>query len=193
MPLPAPHPNRQRIHTREVRYEGFRRDDDAYEVDARITDVKDADYTLITGLRHAGDPVHALSVRVVFDRNYVITDVEASSDWVPYPGACGEIAPAYKRLIGLSLMRGFRNALRERLGGTEGCTHISEMLGGLPTAAVQMRAGEVHELDIGDGGQPFQLDRCHALVTTGPTVKRYYARWYRPGLATPVEAVVTSK
>ena len=193
MPLSAPQPSRRRIHTREVRYEGFRRDDGAYEVDARLTDVKDADYTLITGLRRTGEPVHQLSVRIAFDRHYIITAVEASSDWVPYPGACGEIAPAYKKLIGLSLMHGFRNALRDRLGGSEGCTHITEMLGGLPTAAVQMRAGEVHEVDIGGGGKPFQLDRCHALVTTGPTVRRYYAQWYRDGMATAAEPVVTSK
>jgi hypothetical protein len=30
-----------------------------------------------------------------------------------------------------------------------------------------------------DGAKPFQLDRCRALDTRGPAVKRYYPRWYR--------------
>ena len=34
--------------------------------------------------------------------------------------------------------------------------------------------------DNADGeDKPFQLDRCHALETTTPTVMRYYPRWYR--------------
>ena len=27
--------------------------------------------------------------------------------------------------------------------------------------------------------KPFQLDRCHALRTDGPTVAQFYPRWYR--------------
>ena len=179
MPLSPPLTQRYRMHTRSIRYEGFRRDDGAYEIEARIIDVKDIDYTLASGVRRAGDPVHDMNVRVTFDSDFVITDVEACSDWVPYPGGCETIGSAYERMVGLSLMQGFRNALRERLGGIDGCTHITELLGGLPTAAIQMRAGEVRETDGANGNKPFQLDRCHALVTTSETVRRYYPRWHR--------------
>lgn len=181
MPLSPSLAPRRRLHTRELRYDGFRRADGGYEIEARLVDVKDDDYELASGVRRGGDPVHDMSVRVTFTPDFVITGVEACSDWVPYPGGCDTIGPAYARLVGVSLMQGFRNALRERLGGIEGCTHITEMLGGLPTAAVQMRASEVRETDDVDGVKPFQLDRCHALVTTGATVRRYYPRWYRQG------------
>lgn len=181
MPLSPSLAPRRRLHTRELRYDGFRRADGGYEIEARLVDVKDDDYELASGMRQGGDPVHDMSVRVTFTPDFVITGVEACSDWVPYPGGCDTIGPAYARLVGVSLMQGFRNALRERLGGVEGCTHITEMLGGLPTAAVQMRASEVRETDDIDGVKPFQLDRCHALVTTGATVRRYYPRWYRQG------------
>ena len=181
MPLSSPLAPRQRLHTRELRYDGFRLAGGGYEIEARLVDVKDDDYELASGVRRGGDPVHDMSVRVTFTPDFVITGVEACSDWVPYPGGCDTIGPAYARLVGVSLMQGFRNALRERLGGIEGCTHITEMLGGLPTAAVQMRASEVRETDDVDGVKPFQLDRCHALVTTGATVRRYYPRWYRQG------------
>jgi Protein of unknown function (DUF2889) len=193
MPLSPSSTSRRRLHTRELRYESFKRDDGAYEIEARITDVKDIDYTLASGVRRGGDPVHDMSVRVIFNPDFVITDVEACSDWVPYPGGCETIAPAYKRLVGVSLMQGFRNALRERLGGIEGCTHITELLGGLPTVAIQTRAGEVRETEGANGNKPFQLDRCHALATTTETVRRYYPRWYRDGLAPAADSVVTRK
>lgn len=182
MPLSPSSVPRRRLHTRAISYEGYKREDGAYEIEACITDVKDVDFLLASGLRRGGDPVHDMSVRVIFDSDYVITGVEACSDWVPYPGGCDTIGPAYERMVGLSLMHGFRNALRERLGGIEGCTHITEMLGGLPTAAVQLRAGEVRETDGTDGNRPFQVDRCHALAATSETVRRYYPRWYRGAL-----------
>ena len=53
MPLPPPSLPRQRIHTREIRHEGFKREDGAYEVDARMTDIKDFDYALVARLRRA--------------------------------------------------------------------------------------------------------------------------------------------
>jgi hypothetical protein len=59
-----------------------------------------------------------------------------------------------------------------------GCTHITELLGYLPTAAVQTFAGLRKREDEGDA-KPFQLDRCHALDTRGDAVRRYYPKWYR--------------
>ena len=102
---------------------------------------------------------------------------------MPYPGYCNTIGPAYKKLIGLNLMRGFRKELRERLAGIEGCTHLTELAGVLPTAAIQAFAGDV--LPTGDTGSgadmtqvPFQLDRCQALRRDGPAVEKYYPRWF---------------
>ena len=63
------------------------------------------------------------------------------------------------------------------MGGIHGCTHVTELLGSLPTAAVQTLAGLRRENE-GDT-KPFQLDRCHALETTTDTVRRYYPKWYR--------------
>jgi hypothetical protein len=179
MPLSPPDPKRRRMHTRTVRYEGYACGDGSYEIEARIVDVKDDDYQLASGIRRGGDPVHDMVVRVRLNAGYEITALEASADWVPYVGGCDTIGPAYEKLIGVSLLQGFRNALRERLGGTGGCTHITELLGGLPTAAIQIRAGEVDETQGVDGNKPFQLDRCHALATDSETVRKYYPKWYR--------------
>ena len=60
----------------------------------------------------------------------------------------------------------------------KGCTHLTELLAGAPTAAVQSFAGEMPE-ERADGRKPFQLDQCHALDTTSDTVQKWYPRWYR--------------
>jgi hypothetical protein len=117
-------------------------------------------------------------IRLTIDSKFTITDASASSDAVPYPGGCEAIVPAYRKLIGLNLAKDFRKKTRELLGGVRGCTHLTEMLGGMPTAAIQSFAGEMKE-ERDDGSKPFQLDQCHALETTTETVKNWYPKWYR--------------
>ena len=103
---------------------------------------------------------------------------QAMLDALPYPGGCDKITPAYRKLIGLSLARDFRKKVRELLGGTQGCTHLTEMLAGMPTAAIQTFAGEMKE-ERDDGAKPFQLDQCHALETSTETVKLWYPKWFK--------------
>ena len=67
MPLPAPASSRRRAHVRRIEIEGFLRDDGLYELDASLSDVKDVDYPLASGLRPAGVPVHFMRVRVTLD------------------------------------------------------------------------------------------------------------------------------
>lgn len=181
MPLSPPVPRALR-HTRAILVEAYARDDGLWDLDARITDVKERDVTLASGVRAGGTPLHNLSLRLTIDRDLVVVDAEAASDAVPYPGYCDTIGPAYQRLIGLSLMTGFRAALKERLSGVLGCTHISELAQILPTAAIQAYANEVIQTRDGDGDdqsphRPFQIDKCHALRSDGPGVARYYPRW----------------
>jgi hypothetical protein len=178
MPLPAPQAPRRRIHTRRIELEGFLRDDGLYEIEASLTDVKDLDYQIASGLRPAGVPVHLMRLRIVFDIAFNIVDAVACSDSVPYPGQCDTIGPAYRQQIGLNLVRGFRRTIGEMFTDVRGCTHMTEMLNSLPTAAIQTIA--TFRRDNEDSAEkPFQLDRCHALDTSAEAVRRYYPKWYR--------------
>ena len=178
MPLPVTEVERELTHTRRVRFEGYKRTDGLWDIEAHLTDVKSHDYTLKTGVRRAGQAVHEMWVRITIDRNLTIVDAAASSEAVPYPGGCETIGPAYGKLIGLNLIKDFRKKVWEAFGGVKGCTHITEMLGGLPTAAIQTFAGEMPEERPG-GGKPFQLDQCHALESSTETVKKWYPKWHR--------------
>jgi len=178
MPLSNPTPARTRLHVRRVSFECFQRSDGLFDIDAHLTDVKDHDYALLTGLRRAGDAVHDMWARVTVGRDYVVRAIEVRTDEMPYPGACDRIEPAYAKLVGANLLKGFRKTVNEVMGGIQGCSHISEMLAQVPTAAIQMFAGLKSEIEA-DGSKPFQLDRCHALETTSDTVRRYYPLWYK--------------
>ena len=177
MPL-SPAVPRKRLHERNARYEGFARDDGWFDVEAHLTDVKDFDHTLLTGLRRAGEPVHDMWVRLTVDAALTIRAIEVRMDAVPYPGGCERIETAYRKVVGANLLRGFRKALHDAFAGVHGCTHLTELLGYLPTAAVQMMAGLKQREDEG-AHKPFQLDRCHSLETTTDVVRRYYPKWYR--------------
>jgi hypothetical protein len=176
MPLPPSDP-REPLHTRSIVCEGFRRADGLFDLEARLVDTKPMSYALLSGVRAPGEPVHDMRLRVTIDRQYRVHAVEASMDAVPYPGGCDTIPPDYRALVGTNLVQGFRRSLHDRLGGTRGCSHLTELASVLPTSAVQMFAGLKREIE-GDE-KPFQLDRCHALETTTDTVRRYYPAWYR--------------
>ncbi len=178
MPLPEPATPRRRLHTRRVQIEGFLREDGNFDLDATLCDVKDADYVLLSGVRVAGEPLHEMHMRITVDPRFTVLAIEAESLWVPYAGYCEAIAPAYESLVGLNLLSGFRKAVQERLGDVRGCSHLTELILQLPTAALQTLATLLPEDVEPDGGKPFQLDRCHALDSRGDAVRTYYPRWH---------------
>jgi hypothetical protein len=151
-------------------------------VDAEVTDIKTRDARLTEGVRRAGEPIHDMLLRLVIDESFNILEAGSLTRGMPYPGECDQHGDAYGRLAGLNLMKGFRRAVQERLGGIAGCTHLTELTQVLPTAVIQAFAGEVINTrgDGADAKQPFQLDHCHALRTDGNTVRTYYPRWYKP-------------
>ena len=169
-------PARRRLHTRTIVVEVYARDDGLVDLEARLTDVKDHDLALASGLRPAGEPVHDMHLRVRVDHDFNVVAASGHLPTVPYAGSCDTIGPAYTALKGLNLLNKFRQSVMAAMGGTRGCTHLSELAAVLPTAAVQAAAG-VREQD--PQVQPFQLDRCHALVTDGEAVRHFYPRWYR--------------
>ncbi|MCK9989728.1 MAG: DUF2889 domain-containing protein [Rugosibacter sp.] len=186
MPLPATSAPRKLVHTRRVDIQCWYREDGLLDMEACMVDLKEKDYPLPPSLdvRLKGQPLHDMRVRLTIDQEMTIHDVVVSSDAVPYPGGCDTIAPVYQQLIGLSLMKGFRRAVMERFGGVRGCSHITELLGALPTAAFQTMASVQREKGVVDWDdridtQPAQLDHCHALEISTETVRQFYPRWYR--------------
>ncbi len=120
-----------------------------------------------------------MELTVTIDTQMRIVEVQARTLSAPYTGSCEAYGEVYEKLVGLNLLRNFRSAVRERVGGSQGCTHITELAGVLPTAAIQAFAGEVVFLDQESETMPLHLDRCRALRLDGAVVARLYPRWYR--------------
>lgn len=191
MALPTAAHSRELTHRRSIEVQVFSCGHGRWEVDAHLTDVRTRDAHMATGLLRAGAPIHDMLLRLVVDERFNIVEAGAQSAAVPYPGACDAFGDAYGRLAGLNLLKGFRQAVKERLGGVLGCTHLTELTQVLPTAVVQAFAGEVIDTrgDSDASAQPFQIDRCRALRADGVAVKTFYPRWYRA----PVDASEASR
>ncbi len=168
------------LHTRSLEVQVFERSDGLFDVEARLRDVKAIDMRLATGLRPAGAPIHDMRLDLVVDRQLTVVAATSATTAMPYPGTCEHHGDAYGQLAGLNLLHGFRAALKAKLSGTQGCTHLTELAGVLPTAVIQALAGHVLDTREGAGGDqpPFQIDRCHALRRDGPVVKTHYPRWF---------------
>jgi hypothetical protein len=194
MTLPSAAPDRQLKHRRHIDVQVFSRGNGLWEVDALLTDVKTRTALMTDGPRPAGTPIHEMLLRLVVNQQLDILEAGSETRFMPYNGICNEHGDAYAKLVGLNLLKNFRAAVRERLGGVLGCTHLTEMAQVLPTAVVQAFAGDVIDTR-GDGEgatQPFQIGRCHALRSDGPAVRQFYPRWYRAKADTAAVSAATS-
>ena len=184
--LPPPTP-RKLSHTRTVVYQGFDREDGLWDIEAALTDVKTYDFRVSTERPFpAQDPIHGLKIRVTLNDHMVIQDVATSMDDIPHPECAGAPHGMHK-LIGCTMGPGWRKVINEHVGGTQGCTHLREMLFNMATAAYQtLPSGQWQRLELAGMPQPtvtkppFHLGQCHSWAYDSPTVQRAYPMFFKP-------------
>jgi hypothetical protein len=100
----------------------------------------------------------------------------------PWP-ECTDIAADYRKLIGLRIGPGFTRAVREVLGGTRGCTHLTDLLGQVGNTYMQasfpdrLARQELHGEDPRlwpDTRTLAFVDACHAWRKDGPVLAAEY-------------------
>jgi hypothetical protein len=188
MPLSPPAP-REHIHTRVVECRGFRREDGLWDIEGHITDVKTYAFSNhFRGELPPGTPVHNMWLRLTIDDRLTIHAIEAVTEASPY-AICPDVTPNFQRLKGLSIRPGFQKRIRELLGGTQGCTHLIELLSPIATTAFQTvfpyrekqrLEGKISKSPLSDkpGRKPRLIDTCHAFASDGEVVKRYWPDFY---------------
>ena len=190
MALSAP-AEREAMHARRYDFRGFRRADGLWDIEGRIVDTKDYSFeNRDRGEIRPGEPLHDMAVRLTLDDRMTVRDIEAVTEAGPFT-ICPVIAANYRKLIGKRVGRGWRAALRETMGGTEGCTHITEMLGAMATVAFQTifpardsesrtrsadKAGARD--DKRDDKAALLLNTCHAFASDSPVVRREWPAHY---------------
>jgi hypothetical protein len=180
MPLSEPRA-REHIHTRHIDCRGYKRDDGLWDIEGQMVDTKSYAFdNRYRGQVLPGTPVHDMWLRITVNDSLEIVHVEAATDASPYP-PCPEITPDYRKMIGTRIRSGWTSLVRERLGGTGGCTHQTRLIQELAVVAIQtvvpklMREGRFGSSDK----PPPQLDSCYALRSNGPVVEELYPRWFR--------------
>jgi Protein of unknown function (DUF2889) len=192
MPLSPPAAPRKPLHVRKVVCQGYRREDGLWDIEGRITDEKTYSFeNEWRGQVKPGDFVHDMHIRLTLDDRLTVIAVEAVTDASPFP-ICPAIAVHYQRLVGLRIASGWTAAVRERLGGVEGCTHLSELLGPIATSAFQTimpvldeerrkarQKGETMDEEKPQR-RPLLLNSCHAFSETSPVTARFWPEYAKP-------------
>lgn len=162
---------------------GYRRSDGLYEVEGRVTDRKPHDFVASSGGRSvpAHEPIHDMGVRLVFDEQLLVHDVETFTEAAPY-GECPLGGRALRSLIGLRMTSGWNKELRNRLGGARSCTHLMELLTPLATVAFQSLSvvgrGRPERYDA--TGRPAKIDSCYAYGAQRELVRQRWPEFHRP-------------
>lgn len=183
MPLSEP-VARELLHRRDIQLRGYQRIDGLFDIEARMTDTKTYRFSNEDrGWIDPGEALHDMWMRMTVDEDMVIVAFEASTDSSPY-AICPAAAPNFARLAGLKIGRGFLRAAAERVGGTEGCTHLRELLQQMATVAfqtlypVRMRKLRQTEAQKSPEQHPALLNTCLAYGTTSPVVARRWPHLY---------------
>ena len=178
----ASSPNRRPMHTRHIEMHAYEREDGLFEVEGRVVDRKPHDHGPIRGDRmvRAGEPIHNLSVRIVFDLDLVVHEVTTQSLAYPY-AQCPEGGAALAHLKGLKMSAGWGAEVRRLLGGAASCTHLRELLMPMATTAFQsLSARRLKEPDRLDAtGRPVKIDSCYAYGAERQLVQVHWPRFYR--------------
>lgn len=167
------------LHTRTIRVDGYGCADGQIEVEAFLTDVKHYDVPQHDGSTlRAGDPMHDMHVTMRVDDHGTITAFEARTRVGPH-ALCQVGAANFGRLVGLSIKRGFLKAAAERVGGTEGCTHLRELLQQMATVAFQsQRESRVKAYDQDPQRRPPLIDSCAAWAAAGDWVRVRFPQFH---------------
>lgn len=182
MPLSPPAP-REPLHTRRYEFRGFRRADRLWDIEGTIVDLKayafDNDDR---GRVEPGTPVHGMAIRLTLDDTLVIKAIEAVTDYGPYH-VCPAITPNFQRMVGVRVGPGWRKAIRDRLSGVAGCTHLVELLTAMATPAYQaiLPVLSRERRAAGDPTEtwPGLINSCHAYRDDGPLAKKYWPDRYK--------------
>ena len=180
--LPEP-TERIAIQTRSIVCRSFRRSDGLIDIDTRFIDTRPFTYVNdFRGTCEAGSALHNLQMRVTLDDRRHIVAVATAMPATPYD-SCSGVMPNFQRLLGLSVGRGFRKAVRERLGGVDGCTHVLSLLDAMAAASMQAFASNRYAArQPGDAPPPkvwkidALVDTCWSYKADGPVMRQLQQR-----------------
>ena len=166
------------VHERRLELRTYPVDKDRLIVEGWLRDDR-----LVEGYHWDGRPspsgiVHWMCVRLLVGGwPLSILDAEAEMPGVPHE-LCPTTLEAVKKIVGLSIVSGYSEQVRKRLGGIQGCTHLTQLILTLGPAAVHgywtQRSRERHpvpRLLEEFPGLDAVINSCRLWREDGPLVK----------------------
>jgi len=128
--------------------------------------------------------------------DFVVRSVEVRFHTYPHT-ECPQIAAAYQQLVGVQVGRGWTQAMRDRLGGPAGCTHLRELARSMAPVLVQAAfSARVRENPGREGDEqrlrmvlPFLQGTCHIWAAGGVGEQKLDAGWVPGTTPYPVPPV----
>ena len=176
---------RRLLHNRNISLKGYVRDDKLFEIEALLVDTKNYDFkNHDRGTIRKNEPIHQMKIKLVLNENLFIVDAEAETKNSPY-SICKDANSNFKKIIGLQIKSGWKKEIVKLIGGISGCTHISELLSSVATAAFQTiypyksKQKNENKIQINQNQEkPLLLGTCHAFNSKSEVVKRLWPEWH---------------
>jgi hypothetical protein len=181
--LPPAAPRKQ-LHTRQVRFDGYLRDDGLWDIEAQMIDTKAYEWPRSDkGVLLPGMPVHDMLIRLTLDDALMIKAIATGMPSTPHD-ECEQSSDPMQKMVGHAIGSGWRHTIEKNLGGIKGCTHMRELLFNMATIAYQTipnyRARLRREAGLperADDQPPFFLGKCLGWDFDGPAVQRRYPQF----------------
>ncbi len=166
------------VHTRKIEIQTYDLGDHRVLVEGKLGDVR---IPQSSAGESEGGPVlvHDLIARIwVQGPDLTISAVEAEMAKIPRK-MCPEILPVMQKLVGLRIITGFTQRVKDLIGDVKGCSHLTNLFLTLGPVAVQ---GYWAAYGRRPGARSLEnpavsrvLDSCHVWRKDGPYVRSLFA------------------
>lgn len=170
---------KERIHSRNVTIETYDIGDDRLLVEGSLLDERHNVPPMVAGAESIHpEIIHGMTVRMTLSLPQLkIVALEAEMPVIPHP-ECAEIRAAVEGLQGIEIKHGFTESVQRRLGKTQGCLHMMNLVLAMGSAAVQgMWCHFAGKRPLGQsakstGHDDMLLDSCWVWRKGGPLAGR---------------------
>lgn len=167
------------IHERSALVKIFEIGEDKILIEGTLTDERFCQ-SFIYSLEQFINPgvVHRIIVRMTLSLpELIIESADAEMPAVPVE-MCREVRDTVNKLVGLQMKRGFKDNVRNIIGGKSGCIHMMNLILFMSTAAIQgsytyyNRVREDGRLKRADFDGSLIVNSCHVWREEGPFAQR---------------------
>ncbi len=167
------------IHERTITVKTFEQEDETLLVEGTLVDDRLCkSYTYLRSALWDPRTIHNITAKMCISiPDLIIKFVNTDMHEVPHQ-ACRDIIHIGDKFIGVSLVRGFNDKIRQVLGGKSGCIHLYNLLISMRSAAFQgfysycfrvLEDGSFRKVDVDDS---LIVNSCHVWRESGPFAQR---------------------